>query len=192
MQSYVYNKEKRVLTTNDVPFGTASIASKAVTAAKIADATITATQLASNAVTTAKINNSAVTTAKLAAGIVTMTRTQLFSNSSGTAANITVSQAFNNFDVIEFWITDTNTTPNQLIRTVPGTALAVVLDIPHPGGSNTLYWNIARWTWSSGGTTLTLSANHYQKIIKPSSVENATANYIKITKIIGVKYVSHT
>lgn len=182
MQGYVYNNEKRCLTTNDIPFGTASIANKAITAAKIADSTITATQLASNA----------VTTAKLAAGIVTMTRTQLFANSSGTAANITVSQAFNKFDVVEFWITDTNGTPNQLIRTIPGTALAVVLDIPHPGGSNTLYWNIARWTWSSGGTTLTLSANHYQKIIKPTSVANEAANYIKITKIIGVKYVSHT
>lgn len=182
MQGYVYNNEKRCLTTNDIPFGTASIANKAITAAKIADSTITATQLASNA----------VTTAKLAAGIVTMTRTQLFANSSGTAANITVSQAFNNFDVIEFWITDTNGTPNQMIRTIPGTALAVVLDIPHPGGSNTLYWNIARWTWSSGGKTLTQSANHYQKIIAPSSVSNATVNYIKITKIIGVKYVSHT
>lgn len=192
MQSYVYNNEKRCLTTNDVPFGTSSIADSAITTAKIAGSAVTAAKIASNAVTTAKINASAVTTAKLAAGIVTMTRTQLFSNSSGATGTITVSSAFSNFDVIEFWIKDANTVPNQLVRTIPGSALAIVLDIPHPGGSNTLYWNIARWTWSSGGTSLSQSANHYEKAIAASGVTTTSANNIKITKIIGVKYVSHT
>lgn len=142
-------------------------------------------------VATANIADRAVTAAKLAAGIVTMTRTQLYSNSSGTAANITVSQALNKFDEVEFWIKDTNGTPNQLIRTIPGSALAIVLDIPHPGGSNTLYWNIARWTWTAGGTTLTYWSNHYQKNIGASTVATASSTAIQITKIVGIKFVSN-
>lgn len=141
-------------------------------------------------VATANIADRAVTTAKLAAGIVTMTRTQLYS-SSGTAANITVSQALNKFDEVEFWIKDTNGTPNQLIRTIPGNALAIVLDIPHPGGSNTVYWNIARWSWTAGATSLTYWSNHYQKNILASSVSTSTSTAIQVTKIVGIKFVSN-
>lgn len=142
-------------------------------------------------VATANIADKAVTTAKLAAGIVTMTRTQLYS-SSGTAANINVSQALNKFDEVEFWIKDTNGTPNQLIRTIPGSALAIVLDIPHPGGSNYVYWNLARWTWTAGSTTLTYWANHYQKNLAASTIATASSTAIQITKIVGIKFVSNT
>lgn len=141
-------------------------------------------------VATANIANKAVTAAKLAAGIVTMTRTVLFNNSSGVTTNITVSKALNNFDEVEFWIIDTNGTPNQLIRTIPGDALAVVLDIPHPGGSSTVYWNIARWSWTAGSTTLTKGANHYQKVLS-TTVSTQAADYIKIRKIVGIKFVSN-
>lgn len=168
---------------------TAKIGGSAVTTAKIADGNVTTAKIGGSAVTTAKIADKNVTTAKLAAGIVTMTRTVLFT-SGGTAANITVSQALNKFDEVEFWIKDTNTTPNQLIRTIPGNALAVTLDIPHPGGSNTVYWNISRWSWTAGGTTLTQSSNHYQKVLS-TTVSTQTANYIQITKIVGIKYVSN-
>ena len=142
-------------------------------------------------VATANIADKAVTTAKLAAGIVTMTRTQLYS-SSGTAANIDVSQALNKFDEVEFWIKDTNGTPNQLIRTIPGSALAIVLDIPHPGGSNYVYWNLARWSWTAGATTLTYSSNHYQKNLAASTIATASSTAIQITKIVGIKFVSNT
>ena len=141
-------------------------------------------------VATANIANKAVTTAKLAAGIVTMTRTVLYNNASGTTGNITVSQALNKFDEVEFWFFDTNGTPNQLIRTVPGDALAIVLDIPHPGGSNTVYWNLARWYWTAGSTTVSKWGNHYQKILG-TSVTTATADYIKVRKIVGIKFVSN-
>ena len=170
---------------------TAKIAGSAVTSAKIMDGAVTTAKIGGSAVTTAKIADKNVTTAKLAAGIVTMTRTQLYSNSSGTAANITVSQALNKFHEVEFWIKDTNGTPNQLIRTIPGDALAIVLDIPHPGGSDFVYWNLARWTWTAGSTTLTYWANHYQKNIGASSVATASSTAIKITKIVGIKFVSN-
>lgn len=169
---------------------TAKIAGSAVTNAKIADSAVTSAKIGGSAVTTAKIADKNVTTAKLAAGIVTMTRTQLYSNSSGTTGNITVSQALNKFDEVEFWIIDPNGTPNQLIRTIPGNALAVVLDIPHPGGSNTVYWNLARWSWTAGATTLTKGSNHYQKILG-TTVSTQTADYIKVTKIVGIKFVSN-
>lgn len=162
-----------------------------VESSQIADSAVTTAKIAGSAVTTAKIADKNVTTAKLAAGIVTMTRTQLYSNSSGTAANITVSQALNKFHEVEFWIKDTNGTPNQLIRTIPGDALAIVLDIPHPGGSDFVYWNLARWTWTAGSTTLTYGANHYQKNIGASSVATASSTAIKITKIVGIKFVSN-
>lgn len=186
---------------NNLGVTTAKLANGAVTgvtntataigSAKLALATVGTPNLRDSAVSTAKIAASAVTTAKLAAGIVTLTRTQLYNNASGASGTITVSQAFSGFDEIEFWIIDGNSPVNQLIRTIPGDALSVVLDIPHPGGSSTVYWNIARWTWSSGGTTLTQSTNHYQKILG-TTVTTATGDYIKIKRIIGIKYVSHT
>lgn len=141
-------------------------------------------------VDTSEIVNGAITTDKLASGIVTMTRTVLFQDASGVTGDIIVSQALNNFDEVEFWIIDQNGTPNQLIRTVPGDALSVTLDIPHPGGSNTVYWNLARWYWSAGSTTLTQTANHYQKVLS-TSVTTQSANYIKIKKIVGINYVSN-
>ena len=141
-------------------------------------------------VATANIADRAVTTAKLASGIVTMTRTVLYNNASGTTGNITVSQALNKFDEVEFWIIDTNGTPNQLIRTVPGDALAVVLDIPHPGGSNTVYWNLARWYWTAGSTTVSKWGSHYQKVLS-TTVSTQTADFIKIRKIVGIKFVSN-
>lgn len=169
---------------------TAKIAGSAVTTAKIADSAVTTAKIGGSAVTTAKIADKNVTTAKLAAGIVTMTRTVLYNNASGTTGNITVSQALNKFDEVEFWIIDPNGTPNQLIRTIPGDALAVVLDIPHPGGSNTVYWNLARWSWTAGATTLTKGSNHYQKVLG-TTVSTQTADYIKVKKIVGIKFVSN-
>lgn len=166
------------------------IADSAVTTAKIADGNVTTAKIGGSAVTTAKIADKNVTTAKLAAGIVTMTRTVLYNNASGTTGNITVSQALNKFDEVEFWFFDANGTPNQLIRTVPGDALAVVLDIPHPGGSNTVYWNLARWYWTAGSTTVSKWGSHYQKILG-TSVTTAAADYIKIRKIVGIKFVSN-
>ena len=166
------------------------IGSSAVTTAKIADSNVTTAKIAGSAVTTAKIADKNVTTAKLAAGIVTMTRTVLYNNASGTTGNITVSQALNKFDEVEFWIIDTNGTPNQLIRTVPGDALAVVLDIPHPGGSNTVYWNLARWYWTAGSTTVSKWGSHYQKVLS-TTVSTQSADYVKIRKIVGIKYVSN-
>lgn len=141
-------------------------------------------------VATANIANKAVTTAKLAAGIVTMTRTVLYNNASGTTGNITASQALNKFDEVEFWIIDTNGTPNQLIRTIPGSALAIVLDIPHPGGSNTVYWNLARWYWTAGSTTLNKWGSHYEKVLG-TTVSTQSGDHIKITKIVGIKFVSN-
>lgn len=156
---------------------------------------VTAEDIASTAdvdhpITTSLIADGAVTPAKLAPGIVTMQRTTLF-ESSGTAANITVSQALNNFDEVEFWFRDTNSTPNQLIRTIPGSALAIVLDIPHPGASNYIYWNVARWNWSAGGTTLTYGSSHYQKNLAASAITTSTSTAIQITKIVGIKFVSN-
>lgn len=169
---------------------TAKIAGSAVTTAKIADSAVTTAKIGGSAVTTAKIADKNVTTAKLASGIVTMTRTVLYNNASGTTGNITVPHALNGYDEVEFWVIDANGTPNQLIRTIPGDALAVVLDIPHPGGSNTVYWNLARWYWTAGSTTLNKWGSHYQKILG-TSVTTATADYIKIRKIVGIKFVSN-
>lgn len=167
----------------------AKIGGSAVTTAKIADSAVTTAKIGGSAVTTAKIADKNVTTAKLASGIVTMTRTQLYS-SSGTTANITVSQALNKFDEVEFWFMDSNGTPSQLIRTIPGDALAIVLDIPHPGGSNTVYWNLARWYWTAGSTTLNKWGNHYEKVLG-TTVSAQSGDHIKIRKIVGIKFVSN-
>lgn len=167
----------------------AKIGGSAVTTAKIADSAVTTAKIGGSAVTTAKIADKNVTTAKLASGIVTMTRTQLYS-SSGTTANITVSQALNKFDEVEFWFMDSNGTPSQLIRTIPGDALAIVLDIPHPGGPNTVYWNLARWYWTAGSTTLNKWGNHYEKVLG-TTVSTQSGDHIKIRKIVGIKFVSN-
>lgn len=169
---------------------TAKIAGSAVTTAKIADSAVTTAKIGGSAVTTAKIADKNVTTAKLAAGIVTMTRTVLFNNSSGVNTNITVSQALNKFDEVEFWFRDSNGTPSQLIRTIPGDALAIVLDVPHPGGSNTVYWNLARWYWTAGSTTLNKWGSHYEKALG-TTVSTQSADNIKVRKIVGIKYVSN-
>lgn len=169
---------------------TAKIAGSAVTTAKIADSAVTTAKIGGGAVTTAKIADKNVTTAKLASGIVTMTRTVLYTNSSGTTGNVTVSRALNNFDEVEFWFEDSNGTPSQLIRTIPGDALAIVLDIPHPGGSNTVYWNLARWYWTAGSTTLTKWGSHYEKVLS-TTVSTQSADHIKIRKIVGIKFVSN-
>lgn len=142
-------------------------------------------------ITTNMIADGAVTVEKLAPGIVTLTRTVLFSNSSGTAANITVSQALNNFDQVEFYYKDNNSAPNQAIRAIPGDAEAVALEVLHPGGSGYLYINAARWTWTAGATTLTYSSNHFQKEFGLSSFTTSTSSNIMITKIVGVKFVSN-
>lgn len=165
-------------------------ASQTAVDGKIDIGDVQSSDIVANAVTTAKIADRAVTTAKLAAGIVTMTRTVLFNNSSGVTTNITVSRALNNFDEVEFWFIDTNQIPNQLIRTIPGDALAIVLDIPHPGGSNTVFWNLARWYWTAGSTTLTKSGSHYQKVLS-TTVSTQAADFIKIRKIVGIKFVSN-
>lgn len=127
---------------------------------------------------------------KLPSGTVLTTRTELYNNNSGSAANISVSQALNNFDLVEFWFIDANSPANQLVRTIPGDAVGVVLDIPHPGGSSTVYWNVARWTWTAGATTLTYSSNHYQKALATSSLSTSSTNYILIRKVVGIKFTT--
>ncbi len=169
---------------------TAKIADSAVTTAKIGGSAVTTAKIADKNVTTAKIADKNVTTAKLASGIVTMTRTVLYNNASGTTGNITVSQALNKFDEVEFWFMDSNGTPSQLIRTIPGDALAIVLDIPHPGGSNTVYWNLARWYWTAGSTTLNKWGSHYEKVLG-TTVSTQSGDHIKIRKVVGIKFVSN-
>lgn len=127
---------------------------------------------------------------KLPSGTVLTTRTELYNNNSGSAANITVSQALNNFDQVEIWFIDANSPANQLIRTIPGDAVGVVLDIPHPGGNSGVFWNIARWTWTAGATTLTYSSNHYQKALAASSLSTSSTNYILIRKVVGIKFTT--
>lgn len=165
-------------------------ASQTAVNGKIDIGDVQSTDIVSNAVTTAKIADESVTAAKLAPGIVTMQRTVLFT-SSGTAANITVSQALNNFDEVEFWYKDTNSTPNQMIRLIPGTSLKVICDIAHVGGSNTVYWNLASWNWTAGSTTLSYGSNHYQKNLMASSISTSSSTAIQITKIVGIKFVSN-
>lgn len=127
---------------------------------------------------------------KLPTGTVLTTRTELYNNNSGSAANITVSQALNKFDQVEFWFIDANSPANQLVRTIPGDAVGVVLDIPHPGGNSGVFWNIARWTWTAGATTLTYSSNHYQKALAASSLSTSSTNYILIRKVVGIKFTT--
>lgn len=127
---------------------------------------------------------------KLPTGTVLTTRTELYNNNSGSAANIAVSQALNKFDQVEFWFIDANSPANQLIRTIPGDAAGVVLDIPHPGGNSGVFWNIARWTWTAGATTLTYSSNHYQKALAASSLSTSSTNYILIRKVVGIKFTT--
>ena len=127
---------------------------------------------------------------KLPSGTVLTTRTELYNNNSGSAANIAVSQALNNFDLVEFWFIDANSPANQLVRTIPGDAAGVVLDIPHPGGNSGVFWNIARWTWTAGATTLTYSSNHYQKALAASSLSTSSTNYILIRKVVGIKFTT--
>ena len=114
------------------------------------------------------------------------TRTTLFEGD--TSDDVTLSQSVENFDQIEITFRDTNTTPNQLIRRIPATAGSVTLDIPHPGSSSTVYWNISRWAIS--GTTLTKSSNSYQKVIAASAVTTQTASNIHIVKVTGIKYLA--
>lgn len=153
----------------------------------IPDGSITAAKLASNAVTTAKIADGAITPAKIGSSMTSMKRTELFSGDSN--ANVTLSSSVANFDEIEITFRDTNSTPNQLIRRIPATAGSVTLDIPHPGGSSTVYWNVSRWTIS--GTTMTKSSNSYQKTIASTSVSTTTISAIHITKVVGIKYTQN-
>lgn len=148
---------------------------------------ITTSALSNLAVTTAKIADGAITASKIGSDVTTMKRTELFNGDSN--ANVTLSSSVANFDEIEITYVDTNTTPNALIRRIPATAGAVVLDIPHPGGSNTLYWNISRWTIS--GTTMTKSSNSYQKAIASTSVSTTTVSAIHITRVVGIKYTQN-
>lgn len=127
---------------------------------------------------------------KLPSGTVLTIRTELYNNNSGSAANIAVSQALNKFDLVEIWFIDANSPANQLIRTIPGDAVGVVLDIPHPGGNSGVFWNIARWTWTAGATTLTYSSNHYQKALAASSLSTSSTNYILIRKVVGIKFTT--
>lgn len=148
---------------------------------------ISTSALSNLAVTSAKIADGAITASKIGSDVTTMKRTEIFSGDS--ASNITVSQAVTNFDEIEITFRDTNTTPNQLIRRIPASSGAVILDIPHAGGSSSVYWDISRWTIS--GTTFTKSSNSYQKVIGSSSVTTTTGNYIYITRIVGIKYTQN-
>lgn len=138
-------------------------------------------------ITTSAIANGAVVASKFGSDVTAVKRTEIFSGN--TTGNVTLSQSVANFDEIEITFKDANSTPNQLIRTIPANAGAVVLDIPHPGASSTLYWNISRWTIS--GTTMTKSSNSYQKAIGSTSFSTTTASYIYITKVVGIKFTQN-
>lgn len=148
---------------------------------------IDTTALSNLAVTTAKIADGAVTASKVGSDVTTMKRTELFSGDSNT--NVTLSSAVTNFDEIEITYVDTNTTPNGAIRRIPSSAGSFVLDIPHPGGSSTVYWNISRWTVS--GSTFTKSSNSYQKAISSTGVSTTSTSAIHITKVVGIKYTQN-
>lgn len=138
-------------------------------------------------ITTTAIANRAVTATKFGSDVTAVKRTEIFNGDA--TGNVTLSQSVDNFDQIEITFEDTNGTPNQLTRTVPATAKAVVLDIPHCGASNTVYWNLSRWTIS--GTTFTKSSNSYQKTITASAVTTQTASNIHIIKVVGVKFTQN-
>lgn len=138
-------------------------------------------------ITATAIANGAVMASKFGSDVTAVKRTELFSGDS--SGNVTLSQSVANFDQIEITFKDTNNPPNQLVRTIPADAGAVVLDIPHPGGSSTLYWNISRWTIS--GTTFTKSSNSYQKTIASTSVTTTAGSYIHITKVVGIKFTQN-
>lgn len=150
-------------------------------------ATIQTASIANQAITGAKIADTTITSGKLAGGAVLMTRTELYSNPSGTNGNFTVSDAPTNYDYLEVTYADTNSTPNSAIKLVPSDASSFALDIAHAGGSSTVYWNIARWVIS--GTTFTHSSNAYQKAIASTTVSTTSTASIHIYKVVGVKFV---
>ena len=138
-------------------------------------------------ITATAIANGAVMASKFGSDVTAVKRTELFSGDS--SGNVTLTQSVENFDQIEITFKDTNNPPNQLVRTIPSSAKAVILDIPHCGGSSTVYWNLSRWTIS--GTTFTKSSNSYQKSIASTSVTTSAGSYIHITKVVGIKFTQN-
>ena len=111
------------------------------------------------------------------------TRTTIYTSSAGQNGDFQTTSAMSNYDAVEFTYRDGNY--NYMTRTVPGDTSAFVLDIVHPGASNTAYWYMSRWTVS--GTSLTASASCGRKIIS-STISSATSKDVYITKVVGVKY----
>lgn len=138
-------------------------------------------------ITTNAIANRAVTATKFGSDVTAVKRTELFSGDA--TGNVTLSQSVDNFDQIEITFKDANSTPNQAVRTVPADAGSVVLDIAHCGASNTVYWNLSRWTIS--GTTFTKSSNSYQKTIASTAITTQTASNIHIIKVVGIKFTQN-
>lgn len=158
-----------------------------VESSQIADSAVTTAKIGGSAVTTAKIANKNVTTAKLAAGIVTMTRTVLYNNGSGTNANFSTTTAMSNYDVVEVSYRDGN--QNYAFKYIPGPAGSFVLDVVHPGANSVAFWYMSRYLVS--GTNITVGANNMRKAIGTSSVTTTAAQDIYITRIVGIKFVSN-
>ena len=110
-------------------------------------------------------------------------RETIYTSTAGQNGDFQTTSAMSNYDAVEFTFRDGNN--NYMTRTVPGNASSFVLDIVHPGASNTAYWYMSRWTVS--GTSLTASASCGRKVIS-STISSATSKDVYITKVVGIKY----
>lgn len=108
----------------------------------------------------------------------------LYSDAAGTNSTVTLSDDASNYDYLAITFCDNNDTPNKAVRIIPADAARFVLDIAHAGSSNTVYWNVARYTLS--GTSITVG-NSYEKALAASSISTSSTNHIYILKVVGMK-----